>query len=578
MLFKFSRDKTVATGRDKDKIIKTKFTDGQTNNELLDDDDDDFIDLDNMNWFKWTYHVVTMPPSDLMILFHEKLALIDWDAKAKTVAQPLGHILTFTTFLIRFLQDNLIKPNYLNIYDEYRFETMFDFTKSKTLKQYNLFPSGENHLQNDNKKSQNHFYIRMKNYNTNSNLFYTVLRYTDYLFNIALLAIIITNLFITYRFIFGHYKKYSLFYTLKVSHETPDIVRKPLDILNEDNDEILSHGSLFTMIKHFIFKRNSNKTDYATDAKTLNEKDYYFEMKKWIPSAFITHLFMTFSPICLMFLLFSSVSFSTGIVIVIHQVIFQVILTKYHHRIVDDNILFSATLEEYYMKAIKPIVTKRYQDVKIDATTQGRGFVEFYPSTTSKQNNIFTSHFLNGDILREKYNQSRQEFEEVEEGNNGHNVIVREPYQLQQVYWDPISRQYIRVNRNNHSRPISDNIPNPNDNIHTGPLPNNKLDYKIMTPGAFSSGVSTPSVVSIPLNKATPLGNQNHEGPTDEYNKMASQHSSVLNNSENMSSNVQPAISLKRESISPLRQTVIYNNAESRTDPSSPSTKENSPL
>lgn len=591
MLFQWSKNKRGDVDKEKNNNIPQNQPPlHQTSNDVVieGEEEDAFIDLDNMNGFKWIFHVLTMPPSDLLLYYNEKLELIDWDNKSKTLAQPLGHSLTLLTFLMRFLQDDLIKPNYMNIYDNYRLETMFDFTKSDTLRKYNLLPQEVdlNSSFNDIGSSDGKFYIKMKNYKTNTNWYYTTLKFLDYLFYSLLLCLLISNFIVSYRFLFGYYKYYSLFYTLKTSNETPDISKKSLDSLNEEDDETLSHSSLFTMIEHFIFKKKSKDEDDKSYAKSLNDKDYYFEVKKWIPSKFITNLFMTFSPMCLAFLFLSNVSFSTIFAIVIHQSIFQIILNNYHNRIVDENILFSATFEEYYMKVIKPIYSKKNQDVMIDATPQGHGFVEFYPSSSSKNNHIFTSHTLTGDTLREKYNTEKQEFEELGKEETGHNIIVREPTQLQQVYWDPALRQYITVNRihANGTTPILNQVkleahPSTAPNIHHDILRNNDLNFKVMPPGAFSTGLSTPSVVSMPLNKTTLLHNSavmgnNANRPNDEN---ISQYGSALNNTHNINSHPHSDLSLKRGSISPLHQTVIYNNAESRTDPSPPSSKEGSP-
>lgn len=597
MFFKWSKDRTIDAGSEANKISKPQpLIDRNSNDVLMEETNEDiFIDLDNMNWFKWIYHIVTMPSCDLVLFYNEKLELIDWDDKAKTLAQPLGHLLTSITFLMRFLQDNLIKPNYMNIYDDYRFETMFDFTKSDTLRKYNLLPQDADTNTNSNTKinnADNKFYIKMKNYKTNLNWYNTTLKFLDYLFYSLLLCVLISNVIVTYRFLFGYYKYYSLFYPLKVLYDTPDVSRKSLVTLTEEDDEALSRSSLFTMIKHFFVKNKPEDTSNDTYAKKLGDKEYYFELKKWIPSKFMTNLFMTFSPMCLTFLFLANISFYTIFAVLIHQYMFQMILNKYHNRIIDENVLFNATSEEYYMKVVKPLCSKKYQDAMVDSTPRGRGFVQFYPSSSSKNNKIFTTHSLKGDTLREKYNKNIEEFEEIEDEKVGHNVIVREPNQLQQVYWDPDLRQYIAVNPTHPSNQAVGTIPLINQvnfqansknayKLHHGILQDGELNFKVMPHEAFSSGLSTPSVVSMPLNKATLLHNSaaidsNRDDHQNSIKENISQYGSALNNTHNIESHPQSEISLKRGSISPLRQNVIYNNERSRTDLSPSSSKDDS--
>ena len=83
MFFKFTKKKTISVEKDKE-------------------NDEEFIDFDNMNYFKWIYHLIKMSPSDLLLFYNEKAELVDWDGKARTLAQPLGHGLTILTFIIRF--------------------------------------------------------------------------------------------------------------------------------------------------------------------------------------------------------------------------------------------------------------------------------------------------------------------------------------------------------------------------------------------------------------------------------------------------------------------------------------------
>lgn len=63
------------------------------------------------SWLESISSFFTTSPSDWHIILNERIETIDWDAKAKTLAQPAGNLLTFVFYVVRLLQDNLIKPN-----------------------------------------------------------------------------------------------------------------------------------------------------------------------------------------------------------------------------------------------------------------------------------------------------------------------------------------------------------------------------------------------------------------------------------------------------------------------------------
>lgn len=92
-----------------------------------------------------------------------------------------------STFIIRFLQDNLIKHNYMNIYDLYNAEILFDFTKSETLRGYNLLLedseiSNDYNTNSSNKMGGGQFYITMEKCKSDNNLYYNSLKRFDYFF------------------------------------------------------------------------------------------------------------------------------------------------------------------------------------------------------------------------------------------------------------------------------------------------------------------------------------------------------------------------------------------------------------
>ena len=419
MFFKFTKEKTTDVRKDKE-------------------NDEEFIDFDNMNWFTWIYHLIKMSPSDLLLFYNEKLELIDWDKKTRTVAQPLGNGLTILTYVIRFIQDNLIKPNYINIYDAYTVETLFDFTKSDTLRKYNLLPQASD-VNNDyniknSDKTGNQFYIKLDKHKSNNNWYYNSLKCLDYCLFSLLVFIVIINIIISVQFLSGYYRYYSLLYTSKVPTDSPDILRKPSEALINNDNKSLSKRTPLNIVKTCIIKMLNRKGRIKKSTDSKSDEDYYYEIRKWDPTKFITNLFMTFSPIPLIFVLLSTVSFSTLLAILIHQYLFQLILDKYQNRIRADTVLFSAILEEYYIKSVKPMVSKKYQDAQIDATPNGHDFIAFYPSAVFKKNDIFKTHTFTGELIRERYNIHTKEFEKFENNTKGHNVVMHNSSNLSNVY------------------------------------------------------------------------------------------------------------------------------------------------
>lgn len=380
------------------------------------DEDDSSLDLDQMGWLNWMYAMISLPPSDILLFYNEKIELIDWDNKIKTLAEPMGHLLTIITFIIRFLQDNIIKPNYMKIYEDYRLETLFDFNKSDTLKKYKLFSEDSN---NDLPSVNDKYVIKMKNYRTNTTWYYMMLKYMDKLLQMFIIVILFVNLWISYQFCFGYYKYYSLYYTRHINKTSSNIIKRPLEILNSTKNyhEILSNSSILTMIKYYIFRNKSAiyTQDIELDESNhhKNEKDYYYELKKWIPSKFLTHVFITFSPICLSFLIFMDVTFTSIFPLIINQFLFAMIIGRYIDRIRDDSILFESMLEEYYLKRVEPMIKVKYQNVMIDATPQGNKYFKPYPYSKSTRQLIFNRHNLDGSLIREKYNSQIEEFEEI---------------------------------------------------------------------------------------------------------------------------------------------------------------------
>lgn len=366
------------------------------------------------SWLESISSFFTTSPSDWHIILNERIETIDWDAKAKTLAQPAGNLLTFVFYVVRLLQDNLIKPNLHKISSK---QDAFDLSKSERLKSYEYFNQYANNFEKQ-PHSANALYLSFLN--RLSRIFY---------FTIILL--LLWNICSSYRFFGGCYKTYSLFY-LKERPQSKNITKQSLTGLNDDYIENLSNRSIWSMLRLLIAGKN-------TVDQHVDEDAYYYRLKKWVPSKFSTHFFVSFSPTCIIFLLLSEVSFSTLFAVLIHQFMLSfIILDRFENRIIDDAIIAKATMAEFDVKFVIPRVSKKMQGVQIDATPYGNGFVKFLPAITSTKSDMFKTHSLNGELITEKYNPATQEFEDVQDESEPHNLIMQPPqFNPILLYHDP---------------------------------------------------------------------------------------------------------------------------------------------
>lgn len=370
----------------------------------------DELDDEEMSagWFKSLTSSLIISPSDLYMDLNESIELIDWDDKSKTIAKSLGNSLTFLFFTIRLLQDNLIKPNYHKIYYQ---SDSFDLSKSDTLKKYDYLIQ----FSDENVK---------KSLSANDWYFY-ILGFLDKAFTITIIILSILNIYCTYQFLWGYFKTYSIFY-LTQRPDSINITTRSIKDLNAEYFENAANGSLWSRIKYILHER---KEENDTIDSKEEEDSIYYQLDKWVPSKFITSLFCTFSPTCILFLFCSEVSFSTAIAVILHQYIFHyIIMNKYKYRIIDETILASATLVEVDAKYSKPRLSKKVQDVQIDATSSGKDFIaRFYPAVTSVKTHTFQTHSMTGETITETYNTKTKQFENENIGNEESHNIIRIP-------------------------------------------------------------------------------------------------------------------------------------------------------
>lgn len=352
-----------------------------------------------IGWFRYITSLVTSSPYDIYLTLNEHIELIDWDSKALSIAWPTGNILTLLFFGIRFLQDNVIKPNYYKIN---RNTDGFDFSKSQLLKQHEYFSKFQSAASDGSFQTEDWY-------------FHT-LRYLERLSRGLIAILILTNLVITYKFLFGYFRVYS-FFSLEQRPDSKNVTKRSLHDLGYRYVEDVSKSSLLSMIKYVLFQRKKHQQEELKD-------EYYYELRKWCPTKFATSLFTAFSPTCVVFLFFTEASFKGLLALLIHQYLFHyLIFDRYNGRIQDEICIAKAVMAEVDEKIIKPKNSVKSQDAMVDATPYGNEFVRFFPSYTTTRSHIFQTHTLTGDLITEKFNPRTQLFEDVFQNTKAENFI-----------------------------------------------------------------------------------------------------------------------------------------------------------
>ncbi|AET40345.1 Nur1p Ecym_5609 [Eremothecium cymbalariae DBVPG len=376
--------------------------------DVIQEEDEELADetkTEKTSWPNWTLQLLTSSPYDIYLMLNENIEVIDWNKKAKTLAWPLGSAMTFLFFSVRLLQDNLIKPNYHKIN---RSTDGFDFSRSAKLREYDYFVKYRQPLS-------------WSSGSWRSNTLGTL----DKGLKVTIVFLFLLNVTITYKFLFGYFQIYSMFY-FKKRPNCNNVTKRSLHDLAYRYAEDVSRDSLWSMIKYVFFQRKKKPVEEISE-------DYYFEIRKWCPSIFLTALFTSFSPISVTFLIFSDVSFVTSLPLLLHQYLFwYIIFDRYENRIMDEQAIFSGTAAEINDKVMKPKFSIKIQDAMVDATTSGCDFVQFYPSYTTTRSQIFTTHSLKGDLIKEKFNYDSQRFEDTFMGDYSDNII--KPLRNERIY------------------------------------------------------------------------------------------------------------------------------------------------
>jgi len=348
-------------------------------------------------WFRKILYYMTISPSDIQLILYEQIESINWDAKAIEIAKPLGIGATIMFYILRLLQDNVVRPNY---YKEYRNRNAFDLSKSQTLKE---MPYLDQYVSSK-------ICVERKQYTWYSTI--------DTSINCMLFVLILIDVKISFTYLFQQFRTYSIFNN-EPSKNSPNLTKCSLDDLSKSYYKDMSRKNIWSMLKYFIFeKTNGEVLDHELSGK------HFYTLNKWKPTKFTTQLFVYFNPTTIGFLWISDVSFRTFSIVVLNWIILNfVIVKRYEVKLVDESIILSATIDDMQKKIIEPTVNKIFQNVMIDATNHKLPYAKFEPSII--HNPIFETHSLNGDLIREKYNKLTFEFEDVPNETNVHNMVMK---------------------------------------------------------------------------------------------------------------------------------------------------------
>lgn len=280
-------------------------------------------------------------PLDLLLSLNEQRELIDWDAHSKTIALPLGFILTVLYFFIRLWQDNTVvekKQKYFN-YDRQILKDSKYFNKTESS---SMLPR----------------------------IFFTLQ-----------LIIISINLINTASFLLKT-KKYSIFNKASLLHSS-------------SARRISKDGKTNTLVDQILFWRKSDEP----------EVESYWELTMWNPSKFSTYLFISFPPFNILFLYLSQSSFTNLLFLTSTSIVLYFVIIKGYLVLIEDKqVLYQETFDEYQRKYVNPKLSVAKREVAIDATHGPYdNTVEYYsPGRTEK---VFKTHDYKGRESVEAFQQ-----------------------------------------------------------------------------------------------------------------------------------------------------------------------------
>lgn len=361
--------------------------------EISNENDD--IEGPPEGWLRKAFFYITMAPSDLQLIISEQIESIDWDSKSETIARPIGIFATVVFYVLRLMQDSVVKPAY---YKNTASKNAFDLSQSPTLQSMPYLSRYTNSTIQVEKR-RNAMFAKI-----------------DTAINGVLILMIVLQVRITYKFLYAEYRQYSLF-DFEPKEDSPNLTKRSLTNLSKSYLQDISKKGLWSMIKYFIFI----KVNKEMMERELSDK-YFYTLKKWAPSKFTMQLFVHFNPINICFLSLTDVSFVSFLLVLIIWTGFRIIIQdRYEIRLVDESIISAALVDQMNKKLVKNRTSKHYQNVTTDATIKGSSFAKFEPAI--ERNPIFETHSLDGDLVRERYNKETLQFEDVSEDKQTNNII-----------------------------------------------------------------------------------------------------------------------------------------------------------
>lgn len=316
-----------------------------------------------------------------------------WDLNEHVRAiQIVGNVLTGVFFVIRLVQDTLLAGVGAIAGDS----DAFDLSKSSWLRQDEVMMRYKDVL------------FREWNNGTMRTGKSSAVKFNQ-LINNCCLGMLLLSMFVTYKFLYGNFKNYSLFHLKNLAGKT-NIKRVDVKTHAEPLGNNSSVKDILIALYSILMTRGVNE-DFGDDQAEIVDTEYY-ELKKWVPSKLLLGFMVSFSPTILYFLKFTTVSFLSVVPVLLHQIVLHmIIMERYEARIADDNLLTKEHIKGYEDRFVKPRETKIYQDVMLDTIDLDYGgYVKFFPSEPNK---LFKRHRINGDLVIEKYNKKNGTFDNI---------------------------------------------------------------------------------------------------------------------------------------------------------------------
>ncbi|KAH3672657.1 hypothetical protein WICPIJ_010027 [Wickerhamomyces pijperi] len=298
-------------------------------------------------------------PFDLLLSINEQRELIDWDSHAITFALPLGYSLTFFFFLCTFILGLGTKKETSQYFDYQDFDTVLSH---ETL-------------------NGDHAHTSM----------------LEKLTNAVLLMLWSVCIFNSYRF-FTRSRSYYIY--------------------NKDFDDN-NNASLTKIERSRSFLENVQ--EYFQLVRSAGTIDTYWELKVWDPSKFSTYLFISFSPLNLMYLRSATpITFSTLFFSLLNSFLLHyLIIFKFTQQVQDKKTLYEETTDEYQRKFVNPRLSTKKLSVGIDATKGPYSDEYVTTEAPGKYQKIFKTHDLKGREVTEFYNEDSREFEVIDANSYG---------------------------------------------------------------------------------------------------------------------------------------------------------------